>query len=337
MKNNDIIMKDIENKLSGDLEKDILFVNAQAKTYQNNKEVLRDCKRLLSRLLSEYENNIKSFRPTQCLEADIMKTLDEVKLNLSKKDYSKALGITEDLITDIEYFGTVEENEFNEFLIFDETFEEILYWFLFKPQKKICQTIIPYTNVYLTYGSILIILGKYKEARMAIEKALRWNPVNFEINRAYNDTYRFENNWDKFYQLTLDIFKIAFTPKNLAICFSNLGTFFLEKEKYPAAIACYFLSLEYDDKEYTFIQSQLFYISTITNKVVEKPSWEEMKKLSKEHRFPLYPNEDVLSLAYYNGIKALQENKENPAKYFLSIYFNLTQDKDVKEILETLE
>ena len=232
MKNNDIIMKDIENKLSGDLEKDILFVNAQAETYKNNKEVSRGCKRLLSRLLSEYENNIKSFRPTQCLEADIMKTLDEVKLNLSKKDYSKALIITEDLITDIEYFGTVEENEFNEFLIFDETFEEILYWFLFKPQKKICQTIIPYTNVYLTYGSILIILGKYKEARMAIEKALRWNPVNFEINRAYNDTYRFENNWYKFYQLTLDTFKIAFTPKNLAICFSNLGTFFLEKEKY---------------------------------------------------------------------------------------------------------
>ena len=280
MKTNDIIMKDIENKLSGDLEKDILFVNAQAETYKNNKEVLRDCKRLLSRLLSEYENNIKSFRPTQCLEADIMKTLDEVKLNLSKKDYSKALGITEDLITDIEYFGTVEENEFNEFLIFDETFEEILYWFFFKPQKKICQTIIPYTNVYLTYGSILIILGKYKEARMAIEKALRWNPVNFEINRAYNDTYRFENNWDKFYQLTLDIFKIAFTPKNLAICFSNLGTFFLEKGQYPAAITCYFLSLEYDDREYTFIQSQLFYISTIINKVVEKPSWEEMKKLS---------------------------------------------------------
>lgn len=337
MKTNDIIMKDIENKLSGDLEKDILFVNAQAETYKNNKEVLRDCKRLLSRLLSEYENNIKSFRPTQCLEADIMKTLDEVKLNLSKKDYSKALGITEDLITDIEYFGTVEENEFNEFLIFDETFEEILYWFFFKPQKKICQTIIPYTNVYLTYGSILIILGKYKEARMAIEKALRWNPVNFEINRAYNDTYRFENNWDKFYQLTLDIFKIAFTPKNLAICFSNLGTFFLEKGQYPAAISCYFLSLEYDDKEYTFIQSQLFYISTITNKVVEKPSWEEMKKLSKEYGFPLYPNEDILGLAYYNGIKALQENKENPAKYFLSIYFNLTQDEEVKEILENLD
>ena len=336
MKTNDIIMKDIENKLSGDLEKDILFVNAQAETYKNNKEVLRDCKRLLSRLLSEYENNIKSFRPTQCLEADIMKTLDEVKLNLSKKDYSKALGITEDLITDIEYFGTVEENEFNEFLIFDETFEEILYWFFFKPQKKICQTIIPYTNVYLTYGSILIILAKYKEARMAIEKALRRNPVNFEINRAYNDTYRFENNWDKFYQLTLDIFKIAFTPKNLAICFSNLGTFFLEKGQYPAAITCYFLSLEYDDREYTFIQSQLFYISTIINKVVEKPSWEEMKKLSKEYGFPLYPDEDVLELTYYNGTKALQENKKNPAKYFLSIYYNLTQDEEVKEILENL-
>ena len=41
MKTNDIIMKDIENKISGDLEKDILFVNSQAKTYQNNKEVLR--------------------------------------------------------------------------------------------------------------------------------------------------------------------------------------------------------------------------------------------------------------------------------------------------------
>lgn len=62
-----------------------------------------------------------------------------------------------------------------------------------------------------------------------------------------------------------------------------------------------------------------------------------MKKLSKEYGFPLYPNEDILGLAYHNGMKTLQENKKNPAKYFLSIYFNLTQDKEVKEILEELE
>ncbi|MDM8203520.1 hypothetical protein QUW03_03940 [Faecalicoccus acidiformans] len=41
MKTNDIIIKNIEESLTGDLEKDILFVNSQAKTYQNNKEVLR--------------------------------------------------------------------------------------------------------------------------------------------------------------------------------------------------------------------------------------------------------------------------------------------------------
>ena len=41
MKTNDIIIKNIEESLTGDLEKDILFVNSQAETYQNNKEVLR--------------------------------------------------------------------------------------------------------------------------------------------------------------------------------------------------------------------------------------------------------------------------------------------------------
>lgn len=38
--------------------------------------------------------------------------------------------------------------------------------------------------------------------------------------------------------------------------------------------------------------------------------------------------------AYYNEMKALQENKINSEKYFLSIYFDLSQDNEVKEIFE---
>ena len=80
---------------------------------------------------------------------------------------------------------------------------------------------------------------------------------------------------NNFFRLTVDAFKIAFRPQHVARCYRNLGYYFVEKELYSEAIACYLLSLQFE-KDALQVQSELYYINSKTDGKVKEPSIEEI-------------------------------------------------------------
>ena len=331
------IMREITRDLTGDLEKDMSFLKQKCQEYKNHEmatEIARACGRLMYEMLPDDRKE----ELDKVFSNDVSGTeaaIDEIKFNIYKKDYDKALKMAEDLVSKIESMNLFQDDKVSEYHLFDELFEEILYRHYNNPTKNLRRAEFPYTEIYLLYGGLLVELKRLEDARKALNKGLRWNPMNFSIMSEYIETFKLEGNMEKFFQTTLDAFKIAIHAPQVARCFRNLGYYFAEMKLYPEAVATLLLSTRFD-KGSKQVQSELYYISQVAGDIKE-PAYEEFKAFSEKYGFPLGADKDVLGLAYAYGKNALDEGEKEWGKYFLTILYELTLDDGVKKMIDSIQ
>lgn len=333
----DEIMRQITADLTGDPDKDLPYLKAQMEMYKDHElgtEIVRACGRLIFEALpkdtkKELNQSFSNYM------TGIDSTLEEVKFNIYKNDPGKALNLMEGLMEKVEALPMFRDDEVSTYFTFEEPFEEILYTITRKPEKTVRQASIPFAEIYFLYGNILFEVGRYEDARAALEKAMRWNPMSARIAFEHAETYKIIGDIDKTEQLTKEIFKIAFKPALLARCYRNLGYIFIEKQKLREAIACYYLSLQYepDSKQ---AQSELYYINQQYGVDIDPPTMQGMKDTAKAAQFPLGPDEDILGIAYTLGKQCLDEKKYDLAEYLLQILYDLTDDPDIGKLIELI-
>lgn len=331
------IMKEITSGLSGDAKSDMAYLEEQMEKYKNhelNKEILRACGRLIYGLIPDdkKEELKKSINNNS---AGTEAALEEVRFNIYKKDFRKALRIMEALVSKTEDMHIFEDDTVSEYHVFDEPFEEILYRYRSNPAKDLRQAQLPYTEIYMLYGSLLVELKRYSDAKEALCKGLRWNPVCFRIMSEYIEIYKITGDLEKFFSLTKDAFKIAFRSADVARCYRNLGYYFVEKKLWSEAIACYLLSLQYDH-ESRQAQAELYYINSSTDGKILQPSIEQVREYGEKYGFPIGANGDVLGIAISHGKHFMEQGAANAAKYFLAIAYDLTGSEEILKMIEQL-
>ena len=334
------IMAEIEANLTGDPKHDIKYLKEQCDKYkgsENEKEIIRACGRLMANALPE-EAKAKI---TEAMNNDFSKfekKLEEVRFNQYQKKYDKALEIIEPLIKDIEEMyanGLYADDKVSEYFCFDSPMEEVLYTHFNHGEKDIRNSDIPYASIYMEYGSLLIDLDRWEDAQQALEKAREWNPASTSIIFELCETYKHLNQLQLYFDTVRDTFKYCFEPDSVARAYRDLGWYFVEKEMYDEAIAVYAMSFHFENNEH--IQAELFYISQKTGKQIEQPDIEDMKKIADKYEFPLGAHEDVLGIAYAIGKNALDNNQKESAQYFLGIVYSLTDDDDIKALLDKID
>ncbi len=235
----------------------------------------------------------------------------------------EALAMAENLIRRIEQNPVPNEPQ-TEYLRFNEYFEEVLYRHLYSPVKEIRQLELPYPNAYFLYGCLLVEKGRAGEAKTALEKARCYNPTGFNLAAEYITAVQMTGDMDKFFELTLDAFKIAFRKTHIARCYRNLGFYFIEKELYQAAVVCYILSLLYEQTKKA--DSQLFFIATVTGETIEAPTESEIVKCAGEYGFPVIPNKDAIELVLECAGECARRNDAEGEKYFKEIFLESAQN-----------
>ena len=185
------------------------------------------------------------------------------------------------------------------------------------------------------YGSLLVELKRIPDAQKALQKGLRWNPVSFRITSEYIETFKMTGELDRFFDLTIDAFKIAFRSADVGRCYRNLGFYFVEKKLWSEAIACYLLSLQFD-RESKQAQSELYYINSSTDEKIQEPTIDQAKEYSEKYRFPMCADDDILGLSISYGKQFLEQNAPDAARYFLSIAYDLTGKEELLKLLESL-
>ena len=218
---------------------------------------------------------------------------------------------------------------------FNNTMEQILYFLHYKPEKQIRQVSEPWASLYLNYGAILFELGRIDEARTVLEKARRFNPVSPEIAFEYIETFKVKGDLETFAEKTRDTFRFAYRSTDVARCFRNLGYYFVEKELWQPAFACYRLSLSYD-RDNANAMSELYYISQHAGDI-KISSREEIRQLADQYDFPVKADDQILAVAASLGNKELEKRNIPAAKFFLNIFYDLTRDEEVKKLIDRLE
>ena len=336
-KDYDSIMKEITDGLTGDPSKDMLYLQAKCDEYKEHefsKEIIRACGRLMYEVIpDDKKEELKRVAQKDPLGTESV--LEEIDSNIRKNDYEKALKIAEKLVSKIEAANLYQDDKISEYHQFNEFFEEVLYRFLYKPTKDLRRAEqIPYTEVYMLYGGLLVEFKRFEDARKALQTGLRWNPVDFSIMSEYIETYKMEGDMDTFFEQTIESFKIAIHAPQLARCYRNLGYYFIEKRLYPEALSVYMLSLKYD-KDSEQAKSEMKYIQQVSGGI-KKPSFEETKDCASKYGFPVEPNNDVLGLAFSYGKHFMDNGEAAGAKYCFSIVYELTKDEHIKEMIDSI-
>jgi tetratricopeptide (TPR) repeat protein len=144
-----------------------------------------------------------------------------------------------------------------------------------------------------------------------------------------------KNDWKNFLEINKSCLKYAYSNKSIARCYRNFGYYYIEEEKYDIAIALFFLSINYD-QEARVAHSELFYISNKTGLEINPPNYQKIIKLLEENDIQVGANRLILSIAYSIGCEAQKNGQNEMAKYFYSIVFDLTNDEEIKKIIEKL-
>ncbi len=333
----DSIMKGITSGLTGEPEKDIPYIQKICEEYKDHeysKEILRACGRLMYDMIPDdkkEELNKAAGKDTLGTEA----TIEEIRFNIYKKDYEKAFHIAEGLVRKVEDANLFQDDQVSEYHQFNEFLEEMLYKYLYKPSKEIRRAeLIRYTEIYSLYGSLLVELKKIEEAREALKKGLRWNPVDFSITSEYIETFKMEGDMETFFQKTMEAFKIAIHAPQIARCYRNLGYYFTEKKLYPVAVSVYQLSMLYE-KDSKNVQAELYYINQVSGGI-DDPSIDDIKAYAEKYGFPMGANEHVLGLAYECGKHFAETGETEGARYCFSVLYELTHDEDIKKIIDSI-
>lgn len=333
----DEIMRKITSGLTGNAKIDIKYIQTQMEEYKNHDlstEILRACGRIMAELLPTDVKTDFSRVINNDLKG-ISETLDEVRFNVYKKNLEKADKLIANLVKMADEYPMFKDDSQSQYFCFHEFFEEILYVDFFQPKKDLRRSNLPFDEIYLQQGSLLFEEKKYMEARAALEKSRKWNPVNLSIAFEYIETFKVTGEIEKFAKLTKDAFKFAFRSADIARCARNLGYYYTEIGKYDVAIVCYFYSLSYD-RESKNAQSELYYIQNKTGEKTVNPSKEMFDEITSKYKLPFESTNRIIGMSIAYGKHAVEQKQTEAAIYFFEIAYGLTEDEELKEVIDHL-
>ena len=331
------IMREITGGLTGDGEKDLRYLKEQAEKYKDHemgREIVRGIGRLMFRCVPE-DRRAELSRVISNDLASWESVLEEVRFKQHEKKFDEALALMEGLIRKFEDADMFSDDRVSEYHCFNEFFEEALYKYHEEPSRELRRAAYPLDVFYTQYGSLLVDLQRPEDAEAALAKALRWNPADVRIMFERAETRKVRGDMEGFFRLTLDAFRYAFRPKQVARCFRNLGFYFTEKELWEEAAACHTMSLRYDN-ESSLAMSELYYIQQTAGRTVQPPKMERFREISGQYGFPAGADRDVLGLSYQYGRLFAEQGNTKAARYCWEITYGLTNDEDIRKMMDNL-
>lgn len=335
------IMQEISAGLIGDNKSDIAYLFQQTEKYREHQlhtEIVREIGRMIFERLSKEDQE----EWNESLAADIKKIFyskfDEIKEKVRNGKYETALSIIEPIVKDLDNMisgGLCRDDSVSEYRHFNSLFEEILYKELKHPTRVVRDVFLPIGSAFSICGSVLIDLNRAESARLALGKAMLWEPMNVSLAFEYAETYKLQGNMDKFLQTTKKIYEIIYKKTDLARFYRNIGYYFIEKKLWVEAMGSFILSLNFDT-ESPVASGEMAYIEEKAGRKVEWPKIEEIKDICQKYDIPFGANTNVAAIAYRYGKYLLDKKNFDYAKYFLEIAYSMIQVPEIKKMLDSL-
>lgn len=192
---------------------------------------------------------------------------------------------------------------------------------------------------YLTmYGFVLLENHKVRAAAQAVERGIRFNPVNADVRFELAEIYKFAGNPEKLLQINRDTLRICTTPSRIARTLCNMGYYCVMKQEFYDAAVFYFKSLCFEsnravEMELTDVTRRLHTMG----RMFEKPTNGQILDTFEKYDLSVPPNNDLVNLAVTLGESARDHRQPQLVGLFYRVAYDLTNEPRFKKILEEVD
>lgn len=259
-------------------------------------------------------------------------TFEKIKKLTEKKEYLSASKEMKQLLEQLEQDLKGKKGTY---FSFNHILEAYQYQYFKKPDKKPFFTEINIAAFYRFYGFILMHLNRIGESITAYENALDWNPVDLDAFFQLSELYKKSGDLKHTKETTLALYNYCCTRATMAHFYRNLGFYYLESYKPEIAIPLYIYSnIFYDTKQ---AHNELEYLSKALNQPIREYSIKELQAVLSGEQLPTGPNPDTIGITFRVGQLELELEHFSNAFDCFSMVYDLTQDKEAKEMVTMLK
>lgn len=330
------IIEEIKKGLTGDVSKDIQYLQVQGEKYKNSPnstEILKVISDMSFELLPE--ENKKQLKDMMFIgDKRLDQVFNDTNELVKKKDIDGAIALLKKIEEKADkYFSSTEESTK---LSLRNRLDEYIYTHIYKPEKKYERTPFDFCQFFSAYGYLLIEKRKTQEAVEKLEKAIKYNPVNVEPRFELAEAYKLLLEPEKQLECIREALKISTTPYHIARSYANLGYYCIEIKDYDSAICFYFESLIYAKND--AINGELQHISALIGKKIAPPTREEVLAAFAKYDIKNGPDQDIVNIAYSLGTYCMENNAPpRESLFYIQIAYNLTHSDKLQEIIDRLK
>ncbi|MDR2180303.1 MAG: hypothetical protein LBP21_08335 [Synergistaceae bacterium] len=137
--------------------------------------------------------------------------------------------------------GKYTDDDVSEYRHFDNPREQSLYMKLCHPTRRVESVPEDYPRLYALYGLACMELKRYGEAKAALQKSLRWNPVKVDTLCILAELCKRKKKPDEYLETLNECLDFSCAHENSAQCYRDLGRYYAEAggkntAKYPDGI-----------------------------------------------------------------------------------------------------
>ncbi len=254
----------------------------------------------------------------------------QAKELIKDKNYKEAIDVLKKLITEAEsQYKGLEGKVFS----FNHILETYYYAYFKKDVSKIEYTDYNINAFYRMLGFAQMHMDKHIDAITSYDKALKWNPVDLDTYLQLAELYKKVENLEGEKRVTLESYNYCCTRSTMARFYRNMGFYYLQKYMPDVAGALYVYSNIYYETEYA--HNELDFIAKATQKEIPDYDIGSLQKILSDNDIPIGPNSDTIGITYRVGQLELEAGNKDAARDCFMMVYDLTQDEEVKQILET--
>ena len=325
----DEIMNSIKLGLTGDVEKDVIYImqkNAEYKKSPFADRINKETGKMIYDMLPDEEKELFA-KVLQCDDNEINAKIQEIEKAIFDGNYAVSAELSEKIINGICEESQVFEN--CDYLSLNNLFEMCIYTNIYKKNRLVKPTPFNFAHIYRLYAFSLYKLSKDDDAEKAYEKALLWNPINVEIMLDLAELKYIKKQYKSFIELIKKALKYSYNINHISLCYFNMGRYYYQKENYDYAMKMYILSHYFKPNKAVF--KRLENMAKEKNIKIVSPSVEKMKEFCDSIDFQLGVNPEIAKVAAKMGTEAKKAANIEVARYFYDILFALTGDKAVMD------
>ena len=242
------------------------------------------------------------------------KNMKTIKDLIKNKEYEKAENMLLELITQSN--NKVIEDENNTYYSFNNYIEILIFWYMYKPEKKNICPDINYSEIYYYLGFINIETKNYGKAQEYFKKGLEWNPMDVSIMFENAYLYRMLGDIER-YKAEIEktnpfIYEIGYMAKY----YRELGWYYVEKKSFDLANALYTQSLAFYETD--MAKKELEFIAKSENRQARLSTTEEMQKLFKDYNITFGFNRNTVDVIIDEYNRLYNENPQPDVINFIS-------------------